>query len=107
MASRDLGTASDDQNSTMVGAHGDLTAAYKASYARHSTSDGTSYGVGVGSPDSDNAFSTHGGDGGPGDLDGDTGSDTSGYGKGIAGEYPMVTRGEGSDNGSGFGKAIG
>jgi hypothetical protein len=88
----------DDQGSDMMGRHGDLTSAYKASYARHSGGaiDGTQQsaaGIGVGSSDSDDSLTTSQGDGGPGDLDGDPGSNSSGYGKGIAGEFPMVQQG--------------
>ena len=88
----------DDQGSDMLGRHGDLTAAYKASYARHSggvidNTQQAAAGIGIGSSDSDTSFSTHGGDGGVGDLDGDPGSNSSGYGKGIAGELPMKSTG--------------
>lgn len=84
----------DDQGSDMMGRHGDLTAAYKASYARHSggAMDGTQQsaaGIGIGSSDSDDSLSTSG----TGGLDGDPGSNDSGYGKGIAGELPMVAQG--------------
>lgn len=93
----------DDKGSDMLGRHGDLTSAYKASYARHSggavdSTQQSAAGIGVGSSDSDTSFSTEGDtnsaliDTGTAD-DGDTGSNASGYGKGIAGEFPMVQQG--------------
>lgn len=58
----------------------------------------------------DSAFSTMPGDGGPTDRDGDTPSQMSGAGKGIAGEFPMTSaRYKDSDTGSdssGYGKTI-
>jgi hypothetical protein len=59
----------------------------------------------------DSGFSTMPGDGGPTDHDADTGSDTSGYGKGIAGSFPMSSaEHHSSDTGSntsGYGKGLG
>ena len=97
----------DDNKSDMLGRHGDLTAAFKSSYAKHSTAfDNTQQhaaGVGLGT-DVDSGFSTS--DSGVGyESTSDEGSDTSGYGKGIAGELPIVTR-SGGDSGDGGGKAI-
>jgi hypothetical protein len=80
----------------MLGRHGDLTAAYKASYGRHSgvsdaAGNDTSYGCGLGGG-LDNGFSTSGYNGS------DDGSDTSGYGKGIAGTDNIVRRMGGADD---------
>lgn len=59
----------------------------------------------------DSSLSAHGGDGGHGDHDSDTPSNSSGYGKGIAGEQPFSSHGyQDSDTGSdtsGYGKGIG
>jgi len=65
-------------------------AAYKAARARALGEKPGGAGFGLGGA-TDTGFSTYSGDGGPGDLDGDTASDTSGYGKGIAGEAPLST----------------
>ena len=85
----------DDNKSDMLGRHGDLTAAYKSSYAKHSAAangDHTGYGVGLGEPDaglSESAFSTS--DSGVGhESTSDEGSDTSGYGKGVGPAIPLV-----------------
>ena len=100
----------DDQASSMIGSHGDLTSAFKQAQARHSVApsgDGSlsSYGVGLGAGDS--SFSTMDGDGGPGDHDSQTPSDTSGEGMGIAGSLPMVSRADGGQSGiDGTGMAI-
>lgn len=77
--------------------HGD-EAAYKAAQARATGEKaGGSAGFGM-AGDTDCSFSTYSGDGGPGDLDGDTASGTSGYGKGIAGEAPLSTSGYNSSD---------
>lgn len=99
---------SDDQGSDAIGRHGDLTASFKSSYSKHGGDKGDgSQGIPLGGGDTDYGFSTSSGDGGPGDHDGDTPSQPgSGFGKGIAGELPLVTRTSG-DSGSGYGKTIG
>lgn len=95
--------ARDDQASDRV--NESLTAAYKSSYARHSTGaqDGNgSAGIRLGASDVDYGFSTSGYNGS------DTGSDKSGEGKGIAGSLPLSTRADGADSVSdGTGNAIG
>jgi len=92
-----LGVAGEDQGKdTMLNRHGDLTAAYKASYGRHSgvsdsVGNDSGYGCGLGGG-LDNGFST-------GDYNSsDEGSDTSGYGKGIAGVDNIVRRAGGADD---------
>jgi hypothetical protein len=88
--------------------HGD-EAAYRAAQIRAcGEKPGGSAGFGM---TGELPFSTYDGDGGPTDHDGDMASGTSGYGKGIAGEFPLVTKGyKSSDTGSdrsGYGKEIG
>jgi hypothetical protein len=98
----------DDQGSATGVRHGDLTSAYKSSYAKYcgavESTQQSAAGVGLGT-DTDKGFSTS-------DYnDSDTGSDTSGYGKGIAGEMPMVARSAGgdfqSDTGQSGGRPVG
>ena len=103
----------DDQASSLIGAHGDLTATFKSTYARHSGGvqfGAGSEGVALGASDADNGFSTSQGDGGPGDLDGDAPAFGGGGSpaKGIAGTDSLVTRGDGGDSGvDGTGRTVG
>lgn len=90
-----LGVAGQAPPSDMLKRHGDLTAAYQASHAKHSavvdSSQQAAAGVGLnggdGSSLSTSSYNSS-----------DAPSDTSGYGKGIAGEYPMVRRSGGADD---------
>lgn len=93
----------DDQASDAIGRHGDLTAAFKSSYSKHGGDKGDgSYGIPLGSTGSDYGLNTSASPGS------DEPSGNSGYGKGIAGELPLVTRSTGGDSGaSGGGKSIG
>jgi hypothetical protein len=90
----------DALHSNRHGAHGDLTTAYQQSYAKYSgVVNGTQQaaaGVGLGH-DVDTDFSTSTEAGPYDECSSDTGSNSSGYGKGIAGEFPMVQRSAGGD----------
>jgi hypothetical protein len=88
-------------------AHGDVA---RWDAARHNAC-GEKPGQSAGFALNPNGFSTMPGDGGPGDHDGDTPSNSSGYGKGIAGTDSFSSHGyKDSDTGSdtsGYGKGIG
>jgi hypothetical protein len=93
-----LGVGGQDQGpDSMLGRHGDLTSAYKSSYARHSgvsdsAGNDTAYGTGLGGG-LDNGFSTSDYN----SSDAPSGNET-GYGKGIGGSLPMVRRAGGADD---------
>lgn len=86
----------DDNKSDMQGRHGDLTSAYKSSYARHSggaldDTQQSAAGVGLGGSNSNDSLTT-------GSYNSSDDPDNmSGYGKGIAGELPMVGGSDGDD----------
>lgn len=91
----DLGVAGQAPPSDMLKRHGDLTAAYQASHAKHSAvvdgSQQAAAGVDIGTSGDGSTLSTS-----P-----YNGSDTPGAtpgGKGIAGDLPMVRRAGGADD---------
>ena len=68
-----------------IGSGNDDTTAFTAATSRHSTADAESaYGRGLGSGDS--SYSSHSGDGGVGDLDGDTPRADGSPGKTVGGD---------------------
>ncbi len=91
-----LGVAGDAPKSDMEGRHGNLVAAYQAAHAKHSavvdsTQQGAA-GVDIGTKGDGTSLSTS-------DYNGsDTGSDTSGYGKGVGNTDPLVARTGGADD---------
>jgi hypothetical protein len=90
----DLGVAGQAPLSDMLKRHGDLTAAYQSTHAKHSnvidSSQQGAAGVGLNAGDGSSlSTSAYNGSDTPGDTPG---------GKGIAGQLPLVRRGGGADD---------